>query len=340
VATDQFESNLERIVAALRTQLGAAFQQHAAEIAERTAAEREAAIRQAAEAARKESQEQVEHVRRTAQEQIDAARRSGQEQLEAARRSAQAEARPAPAPRRRWKTFAGSAAHRSRKSSGRWRSTVGDDAELDESRREAATRRQELDSARGASAASLTELVRGLHTVDEAESLTAVLERLLEGARPHSNRAAMLLVRDNDLREWAHAGFEGQPGVGERGISIASSAAGERRRVESESALAFPVTVGGEVVAVLYAEVGDALSPQRRICKDALDALTRHAGRMLETLTVQQARDCGPSVANRPREIVCREAGAGSFRAGHCLRSSDPCPGPPAFARNAAAKRL
>ena len=54
VATDQFESNLERIVAALRTQLGAAFQQHAAEIAERTAAERETAIRQAAEAARKE----------------------------------------------------------------------------------------------------------------------------------------------------------------------------------------------------------------------------------------------------------------------------------------------
>src|SRR5262245_9117695 len=161
--------------------------------------------------------------------------------------------------------------------------------ELEESRREIATRRQELDSARGASAGSLTDLVRGLHSVDEAESLTAVFERLLEGAGSQSNRAAILLVRDDGLREWAHAGFDKQAGVGERGMSIASSAAAERRRVESETALAFPVHVGGDVVAVLYAEVGDALSPQRRISKDALDALTRHAGRMLETLTAQQA---------------------------------------------------
>lgn len=295
MATDQFESNLERIVATLRAQLGAAFQQHAAEIAERTAAERETAIRQAAEAARKESQEQVEHLRRTAQEQIDAARRSGQEQIEAARRSAQAEA----AARTRAEAQVEDVRRIGRTQVEEVQRTMGDrlsamTRELDESRREAAARRQELDSARGASAASLTELVRGLHTVDEAESLTEVLERLLEGARPHSNRAAVLLVRDNHLREWAHAGFDGQPGVGERGISIASSAAGERRRVESESALAFPVTVGGEVMAVLYAEVGDALSPQRRICKDALDALTRHAGRMLESLTVQQAAGVRP----------------------------------------------
>jgi hypothetical protein len=285
VAADQhFESTIERIVASLRSEMGAAFQKHAAEVAERTAAERDAAVRQAAESARKETQAQLEQVRRSAQEQIDAARRTAQAEVQArARAEAQVED-----VRRIGRTQV-EEVHR----------TMSDrlsalTRELDESRREASARRQELDSARGASAASLTDLVQGLHAVDEAESLTAVLERLLEGAQRHATRAAVLLVRDDGLREWAHGGFDGRGGIGEKGMPVASSAAQERRRVESESAIAFPVSVGGEVVAVLYAEVGDALSPERRISKDALDALTRHAGRMLETLTVQQAAGMRP----------------------------------------------
>ena len=165
--------------------------------------------------------------------------------------------------------------------------------ELDESRREVAARRTELDSARGASAESLTDLVRGVHAVDEAESLTAVLDRLIDAARQHSKAASILLVRDEGLREWtreAHSRMR----LNERGMSVASSSAAERRRVESETAIAFPLNVGGEVVAVLYAEVDDALSPQRRISKDALDTLTRHAGRVLETITVQQAAGLRP----------------------------------------------
>ena len=76
MATDQqFESTLERIVASLRAEMGAAFQRHAAELADRTSAEREAAIRQATDAVRRETQEQLNQVRRAAQEQIDAAKR-------------------------------------------------------------------------------------------------------------------------------------------------------------------------------------------------------------------------------------------------------------------------
>jgi flagellar biosynthesis GTPase FlhF len=296
VPTDQFESHLERIVATLRNELGAAFQQHAADVAQRSAAEREAAIRAAAESARRETQQQIDHVRRTAQEQVEAAKRSAQAEA-AARARAEAQVEDV---RRIGRTQVEEAQR-----------TMNDrlsaiTRELDESRREVAVRRQELDTARGASAASLADLVRGLHAVDEAESLTAVLGRLLDGSRPHSNRAALLLVQEAGLRQWAPADFDVQLGVGERGMAVASSAASERRRVESESALAFPVHVGGEVVAVLYAEVGDALSPQRRISKDALDALTRHAGRMLETLTVQQAAGLRPV----RRESAAHDAGA------------------------------
>ena len=300
MATDQqFESTLERIVTALRSEMGAAFQKHAAEVAQRTAAERDAAIRQAAERASAERDAAVrqaaESVRKEVQTQLEQVRRAAQEQIDAARRTAQAEVQA----RARAEAQVEDVRRIGRTQVEEVQRTMNDrlsalTRELDESRREVSARRQELDSARGDSAASLTDLVQGLYAVDEADSLTAVLERLLEGAQRHASRAAVLLVRNDGLREWAHGGFDGRGGIGENGMPVASSAAQERRRVESESAIAFPVSVGGEVVAVLYAEVGDALSPQRRISKDALDALTRHAGRMLETLTVQQAAGMRP----------------------------------------------
>ena len=282
--TDQpFESTLERIVTTLRSEMDAAFQKQAAEVAQRTAAERDAAIRQATESARRETQQQLEQVQRAAQEQIDAARRTAQAET-AARTRAEAQVEDV-------RRIGRSQVEEVQRTMNDRLAALS--RELDESRREASVRRQELDSAQGASAASLSDVVRSLHAVDEADSLSTVLARLVDGARLHSNRAAVLLVKDDRLREWAHAGSDGL-GVGDRGMSVASSAAREGRHVESDMAIAFPVTVGGDVVAILYAEVGDALSPQRRISKDALDALTRHAGRMLESLTVQQAAGLRP----------------------------------------------
>ena len=282
MATDQqFESAVERLVASLRAELGSAFQRHAAEVAEKSAAEREAAVRHAAEAVRKETQDQVNQARRAAQEQIEAAKRSAQAES-AARVRAEAQVEDV-------RRIGRSQVEEVQRTMADRLSAIT--RELDDSRREVAARRQDLDSARSASAASLADLVRGIHAVDDAESLTDVLQRLIDAAQPHAHGASVLIVRDDGLREW---GSTGRTGAGERGAAVATSAANERRRVESELAIAFPVNVGGEVVAVLYAEVGDALSPQRGIAKDALDALTRHAGRVLETITVQQAAGLRP----------------------------------------------
>ena len=208
--------------------------------------------------------------------------------------------------------------------------------ELDESRREVAARRHELDSARGASAVSLTDLVRGVHAVDEAESLTAVLHRLIEAAQQHSRARPSCSCATRACGNGRATDSTGACAISERGMSVASNAALERRRVESESAIAFPVSVGGEVIAVLYAEVDDALSPQRRMSKDALDTLTRHAGRVLETITVQQAAGLRPLRRYRRPvapdihwESGCREAGAGGSRAGDPLCDRHPRPGRP-----------
>ena len=283
MATDQqFESTVERIVASLRAEMGAAFQRHAAEVADRTAADREAAIKQAADAVRRETQEQLNQVRRTAQEQIEAAKRAVQSESSArARAEAQVED---------VRRIGRSQVEEAQRVMADRLSSMG--RELDESRREAAVRRQELDEARTSASTSLADLVRGLHTVDEADTLTGVLHGLIEAAQLHSQGASILMVRRDGLREWLSAGAKGRGS--DRSTAIATSAADERRRVESETAIAVPLYVGGEVVAVLYAEVGDALSPQRRIAKDALDALTRLAGRVLETITVQQAAGLRP----------------------------------------------
>ncbi len=280
-------------MASVRAELGAAFQRHAAELAEKSAAERDTAVRQAAEAARREAQGQIEQTRREAQGQIEQARRAAQDQIDAAKRSAQSEAQA----RQRAEAQVEDVRRIGRSQVEEAQRLMADrlsamSRELDETRRDVAKGRQELDSARSATAGSLSDLVMGLHSVDEAESLTGVLQRLVEAAQNHSHSASILLIRGDGLREWASAGDKGRGG--EKATAVATSAATEGRRVESESAIAFPIYVGGEVVAVLYAEVGDALSPQRRIAKDALDALTRHSGRVLETLTVQQAAGLKP----------------------------------------------
>ena len=298
----QFDASIERFVTALRGELTAAVQRREAEVVQKQAAEREAAVRQAAEAARQETQE---HARKEAQEQLARARQAAHEQIEAAKRAAQAEATA----RVRAEAQVEDVRRIGRTQVEEVQQTLSDrisalTRELDESRREVAARRNELDSARGASAVSLTDLVRGVHAVDEAESLTAVFQRLIDAARHHSKGASILLVRDEGLKEWPVPSAESRLRIDARGMDVASNSAVERRRVESETAIAFPVNVGGEVIAVLYAEVDDALSPQRRMSKDALDTLTRHAGRVLETITVQQAAGLRPlrreSTADRP----------------------------------------
>jgi hypothetical protein len=54
-------------------------------------------------------------------------------------------------------------------------------------------------------------------------------------------------------------------------------------------AVALPVQVGGSVIAVLYADAARADRPEDPQWLDAIDAMTKHAGRVLEAMTVRQA---------------------------------------------------
>ena len=63
---------------------------------------------------------------------------------------------------------------------------------------------------------------------------------------------------------------------------------GQESRGDREGA-AWPVSVGGSVVAVLYADGVVADKPDEPYWPAFLDVLARHAGRVLEGITVRQA---------------------------------------------------
>jgi hypothetical protein len=146
--------------------------------------------------------------------------------------------------------------------------------------------------------------------------LSDVLERLVHCAAGEVDRAAMLIVKGHRLTGWRLAGFSANApspkaidlgleeaglagAVVERGTTCARPAdstdgpslppfAGDG---DARLAMAFPVLVGGEVVAVLYA---DAQEKRGILSSDVrwpaiLEVLIRHASRVLEAMTVQQA---------------------------------------------------
>jgi hypothetical protein len=58
---------------------------------------------------------------------------------------------------------------------------------------------------------------------------------------------------------------------------------------EAKEGAAWPVSVGGSVVAVLYADSPAADNPDELYWPAFLDVLAKHAGRVLEGITVRQA---------------------------------------------------
>lgn len=168
-----------------------------------------------------------------------------------------------------------------------------------------------------AQAARFADAVRAL---DEARALGEVLETLADCAGREVDRAAVLLVKGERLNGWRLSGF-GPSASSARTIDLSLDEAGlpgavvrtgvavSRPSVEpgpsqerqpalppfaqdagARHALALPVTVGGSVIAVLYADAPRLDTPSASSRWPAiLDVLARHASRVLEAMTVQQA---------------------------------------------------
>ena len=161
-----------------------------------------------------------------------------------------------------------------------------------------------------------TRLGKAVRAIDEAGGLSEVLERLVQCAADEADRAAMLIVKGNRLTGWRLAGFSpgtppaksidlGLEEAGLAGVVVGSGVACSRPADATDSpslppfagdagerhAMALPVHVGGDVVGVLYA---DAQGNRGILSSEArwpaiLEVLSRHASRVIEAMTVQQA---------------------------------------------------
>ena len=112
-------------------------------------------------------------------------------------------------------------------------------------------------------------LVEGIRSIDNARSLSEILDALAIAAARDAARVAVLLARGGEWRAWRTSGFDHEPDVAAL-VAMPSDDSDSRGRVR------LPIAVSGETVGALYAEDG-------RLA--ALEILARHAARCLESMT-------------------------------------------------------
>ena len=165
---------------------------------------------------------------------------------------------------------------------------------------------------------SLTRVCDGVRRLDQARSLSDVLDTLATLAGDEAPRAGVLTVQDKRVRGWRFVGFgsalrsaqQVDLPLGQAGIVGHSAMSGESRAVVSgpggvpeeaepafttvptgAHALAVPVMVRGEVTAIVYGDDG-ARRPGAG-WRESLEILARHAGHCLEGLTVARLAQLG-----------------------------------------------
>jgi hypothetical protein len=170
-------------------------------------------------------------------------------------------------------------------------------------------------SEREADPERVEDLLAGLRAIDGSPTLTDTLGHLVTHASRQAARAAVLLIRGQRYHAWRAAGFDGitpssidldaqQAGVIARAAATArpvatSEADGSGKGSSAPSfaalpadrvGLAVPLSVGGHVVAVLYADDVSANAPRLpSVWPEAVEILVRHAARCLEAMTALKA---------------------------------------------------
>jgi len=174
---------------------------------------------------------------------------------------------------------------------------------------------RDLADARSAAAQKVldasTLILDGVKAIDEAQSLTEVLDGFLDHASRHAARVAMLLLTDEKLRGWKWLGFLGPATTVEfaltdthlvseaarAGKTETSSDAGTPDAVlaptnDGHTSVALPIVIDGRVVAVVYADDdGEEPTTLPGAWPKLLEVLARHASRALEAMTARRMPD-------------------------------------------------
>lgn len=160
--------------------------------------------------------------------------------------------------------------------------------------------------------ATVERLLSGIRSLDSARSLTQVLTALLSAAALEAPRAALFVVQGTELKGWKAEGFGADAAqlavpadddgmlsqvvrAGEPVVTSGTSGPAAppfARLPEGRAAIAVPLLVGSQAVAVLYADdAGDGPPQAPASWPEAIQILSRHASVNLAHLTAARAAD-------------------------------------------------
>lgn len=168
-------------------------------------------------------------------------------------------------------------------------------------------------------------LAQAISGMDEAQTLSEVLDALSQGLAAQAPRSAVFVFQDERARVWRRQGFPQEaPEVGadlnlpdhadlkailDSAAPAMVEAAADGGPVlglaplpDGQQGLAVPVAIGGQSAALVYADGGDDAAALAPGWTDAVEILARHAARCLETLTAMRA--AGYARAERPAVVV------------------------------------
>jgi hypothetical protein len=159
----------------------------------------------------------------------------------------------------------------------------------------------------------LQRLLAAIRRIDEAATLSGILEALAKGAASENLRVAILLVEGSVLKTWGHYAFPpnalpvdmpiGQAGVLTAAVALrqtsfvrpvletsAAATPAFMRVPVGHTGLVTPIVVAAEVVAVLYADDVDRTPAQEDApaWTEEVELLVRHASVRLENVTTER----------------------------------------------------
>lgn len=165
-------------------------------------------------------------------------------------------------------------------------------------------------STREAHVETMERLLGSVRRIDESTSLNAILGALARGAAAETSRVAILLVDGYMFRTWGQFGFAEGTGPTEMPIGASGTLAAAvalkqtcfvppvidgrdgdgpafMRVPAGHTGLVVPLTVGGEVVAVVYADdmARSVEHEDAPLWTEELELLARHAAIRLENVT-------------------------------------------------------
>ncbi len=177
-----------------------------------------------------------------------------------------------------------------------------------------------LVSTQAADLAAGGRLVKAFRAIDEAQSLSDILNTVATAIATEAPRSAIFLAGNAQVKSWRAHGFDpvdaplAECGIVATALELCDTVHGGADHdglaptfaalTADRAAVAVPMIVNGEVVAIAYADQGTSGEVDRASWAAIVELLARHASRSLDAITARGlARRLGAG-ATRPRTVA------------------------------------